>query len=44
MLELADLVADGWTVAAASRHMGISQQTGSKMWCNIKEAVGERAV
>lgn len=41
---LAGLVADGWSVAAAARHLGVSQQTGSGMWRDICERVGDQAV
>ena len=39
--ELADLVADGLSVAAASKAMGISQQRASQLWQRIKSEVGE---
>ena len=40
---LAELVAGGLTVAAASRHMGISQQNGSLLWRDIKAGLGDQA-
>ena len=42
--QLADLVADGWSVAAAARHLGVSQQTGHSMWRDICERVGGQAI
>lgn len=43
IVQLADHVADGWSVAAAARHLGVSQQTGSSMWRDICERVGWQA-
>lgn len=40
---LAELVADGWTITAAARSMGLVQQTGLKMWREIKDGLGEQA-
>ena len=34
--ELAELVAEGWSVQAAARHLGFSQQRGSQMWAAIR--------
>ena len=38
--ELAELVADGLSVAAASKAMGISQQRASQLWQRIKAEMG----
>lgn len=43
MSVLAELVAGGLTVAAASRQMGISQQNGSLLWRGIKAGLGDQA-
>lgn len=39
--DLCDLVADGYSVQAAARSMGLSQQMGSKMWRIIRDEMGE---
>jgi len=39
--QLADLVADGWSVAAAAQSLGVSQQTGHSMWREICDAFYE---
>jgi Response regulator containing a CheY-like receiver domain and an HTH DNA-binding domain len=39
--KLADLVADGWSVAAAAKQLGVSQQTGHSMWREICDAFYE---
>lgn len=44
MTELAELVANGWTISAAARSMGVSQQTGSSMFREICERLGEQAI
>lgn len=41
---LAELVAEGWSVAAGARHLGVSQQAGSKMWADIRAGLGEQAI
>lgn len=41
--DLAELVANGWTITAAARSMGLSQQAGSKMWKDIKSGLGSQA-
>jgi hypothetical protein len=40
---LAELVSEGYTVAAASRELGFTQQAGSKMWRDIRLGLGEQA-
>ena len=42
--QLADLVAEGWSIASAARHLGVSQQTGHSMWRDILERVGGLAI
>ncbi len=39
--QLAELVAEGYSVAAAARAMGLSQQSGSKIWRQIRDEMGE---
>ncbi len=39
--QLAELVAEGYSVAAAARSMGLSQQSGSKIWRQIRDEMGE---
>lgn len=39
--QLAELVAEGMSVQAAARSMGLSQQMGSKMWRIIRDEMGE---
>ena len=41
---IAELVSEGWSVQAAAREIGISQQMGSKHWRKIKEELGPQAV
>lgn len=41
---LAELVAEGWSVSAAARHLGFSQQAGSKMWRDIRAELGDQAI
>lgn len=43
MDSLADLIADGWSIAAAARHLGFSQQSGSAMFREICERLGAQA-
>lgn len=40
---MAELVADGWTVAAAGRELGVSQQRSSRIWATIKARFGAQA-
>ena len=40
---LADLVAEGYSVAAAARAIGITQQRGSQLWKRIRDDLGEQA-
>jgi DNA-binding CsgD family transcriptional regulator len=42
--KLAELVADGMTVAEAARSMGVSQTTAFKHWTAIKQGLGAQAV
>lgn len=39
---LAGLVSEGWTITAAARSMGLVQQTGLKMWREIKDGLGSK--
>lgn len=41
---LAELVANGMSVAGAARAMGISQTTAFKHWAAIKQGLGAQAV
>lgn len=41
--QLAELVANGWTVASAAQRLGVSQQIGSLMWRDIRDRLGEQA-
>lgn len=41
---LAFLVSEGYSVSAACREIGISQQMGSKHWAKIKQELGPQAV
>lgn len=42
--KLAHLVSEGWSVAAAGRELGISQQGSSGHWAQIKADLGAQAV
>lgn len=41
---MADLVSEGWTITAVARHLGLSQQMGSKTWRQIVDDMGAQAV
>ncbi len=39
--EIAGLIADGMSINAASRHMGISTSYGQKLFAQVRAALGE---
>ncbi len=41
---VAELVAEGWTIAAAAASLGVSQQRGSQIWRLIVEDMGAQAI
>lgn len=41
--KFAELLAEGWTLTAAARELGLSQQAGSKMLQTIREELGPQA-
>lgn len=43
MLQLADLMADGLSVSAAARRLGVSQQCGSSMFREICSLLGDQS-
>nr|WP_293854402.1 hypothetical protein [Sphingomonas sp. SCN 67-18] len=43
MDQLADLVSEGWSISAAARSMGLSQQEGSRLFGKIKAEMGWQA-
>lgn len=42
--KIAELVAEGYSVAAAGRAIGITQQRASKFWLRIRADLGPQAV
>lgn len=42
--KMADLVSEGWTVTAAGRELGVSQQRSSQIWRVIREGLGPQAI
>ena len=42
--KLADLVAEGYSVAAAGRAIGVGQQRSSQLWRRIRAGLGAQAV
>lgn len=40
---MAELVADGWSITAAGRHLGVSQQRASQIWREIAADMGAQA-
>lgn len=42
--QFAEMLAEGWTVTAAARALGVSQQAGSKMLRDIRAGLGGQAV
>lgn len=42
--QFAELLAEGWTVAAAAKALGMTQQAGSKMLRDIRLRLGPQAV
>jgi len=40
---IAYLVSEGWTVTAAGREIGVSQQRASQIWVAIKASLGPQA-
>ena len=43
MNAIAERVAEGWSISAAARDIGISQQMASKYWQRIKAGLGDQA-
>lgn len=41
--QIAELVSEGFTVAAAARSIGVSQQRGSQIWRGIRNDLGAQA-
>ena len=41
--QIAELVSEGWSIPAASAHLGISGTSGRKYWRRIVESMGEQA-
>lgn len=44
MDRLAELVAEGWSVAAAGREIGVNQQRSSELFRRIKDELGPQAI
>lgn len=41
---MAELVSEGWSIAAAGRHLGVNQQRASAIWQQIKRDMGAQAI
>lgn len=41
---IAERVAEGWSVAAAGRDIGVGQQRSSQIWKQVREGLGPQAV
>ena len=41
--QLAELVAEGYSVSAAARVMGVAQQRGSQLWAQVRADLGDQA-
>lgn len=44
MDRMADLVADGWTISAAGRHIGFGEGRSLQVWKQIKTGLGPQAI
>ena len=40
---LAELVSEGWSVAAGGREIGVSQQRSSQIWKVVRDGLGAQA-
>lgn len=40
---IAERVAEGWSVAAAGRDIGVSQQRSSQIWKQVRDGLGWQA-
>ena len=40
----AELLAEGYTISAAARDMGLTQQAGSRMFKTMQQELGEQAI
>ena len=41
--QLAELVSEGWSVAAAGREIGVSQQRSSQIWKRVRDGLGAQS-
>lgn len=41
--QIAELASQGWSISAAARHIGISQQMASRHWAAIRAGLGDQA-
>jgi len=41
--QLAELVSEGYSVAAAGRTIGVSQQRSSQLWAQVRDELGWQA-